>query len=77
MEDLYAVTETITPQTKRIFFSNSLPYVNRIEFEGWSKVQAPAGMVRITIAEFPEFAKANMLKVITGGTKGSRRVEIK
>lgn len=36
--------------TNSVFFVNNLPYGNRLEFEGWSK-QAPAGMVRISIAE--------------------------
>lgn len=34
-----------------IFLCNNLPYGPRLEYEGWSS-QAPAGMVRITIAEF-------------------------
>ena len=33
-----------------IFLTNALPYAHRIEYEGWSK-QAPAGMVRTTLAE--------------------------
>src|SRR4051812_34763497 len=33
-----------------IFLSNNVPYAQRIEF-GWSK-QAPAGIVRITVARF-------------------------
>lgn len=33
-----------------LWFVNSLPYARALEF-GWSK-QAPAGMVRVTIAEF-------------------------
>lgn len=35
-----------------IYITNSLPYANRVEYEGWSR-QAPAGMLRITLAEFP------------------------
>lgn len=31
-----------------LWITNNLPYIYRLEFEGWSK-QAPAGMVRITI----------------------------
>lgn len=31
-----------------LWISNNLPYINRLEFEGWSK-QAPQGMVRIAI----------------------------
>lgn len=34
-----------------IFIMNSLPYAREIEYEGHSR-QAPAGMVRITVAEF-------------------------
>lgn len=34
-----------------IYLSNNLPYIERLE-NGWSQ-QAPAGMVRITIARFP------------------------
>lgn len=36
------------------YIINSVPYMRRLEFEGWS-TQAPAGMVRITIEEFQQF----------------------
>jgi len=36
-----------------IFMTNPLPYGPRLEYEAWSK-QAPAGMVRITVAEFQQ-----------------------
>lgn len=36
------------------FIVNTLPYIQRLEYEGWSK-QAPAGMVRVTIAEYQNF----------------------
>jgi len=40
-----------------IFVTNSLPYAQRLE-NGWSQ-QAPAGMVRVTLANFQEhFARA-------------------
>lgn len=35
-----------------LYLNNSLPYAHRIEFEGWSSVKAPQGMVRVSIAEF-------------------------
>lgn len=35
----------------RIWFANNLPYAYRLEYESWSS-QAPAGMVRVSIAEF-------------------------
>lgn len=39
-----------------IFIQNNLPYGPRLEYESWSK-QAPAGMVRITVAEFQDIVK--------------------
>lgn len=35
-----------------IYFRNNLPYAYRIEYEGWSKVKAPQGMVRRNVARF-------------------------
>lgn len=32
------------------FFTNNMPYALRIEY-GWSRVKAPEGMVRVSIAE--------------------------
>ena len=29
-----------------VFLTNNLPYAHRIEYDGWSKTKAPAGMVR-------------------------------
>jgi hypothetical protein len=37
-----------------IYIMNSLPYVREIEYEGHSS-QAPAGMVRVTVADFQTF----------------------
>ena len=37
--------------TGKIFYiTNNLPYISRLEFDGWSK-QSPRGMVRLTIDE--------------------------
>ncbi len=36
---------------RTFYLSNNLPYAYRIEYEGYSKVKAPAGMVRISVAE--------------------------
>lgn len=33
------------------WLTNNKPYVRRIEYEGWSKIKAPEGMVRITLQE--------------------------
>lgn len=42
----------------RIFITNALPYINRLE-NGWSD-QAPNGMVAVTLAEFPIFARQKL-----------------
>lgn len=36
-----------------LYFTNSLPYSRRLEYDSWSK-QAPSGMVRTTIVEFTQ-----------------------
>jgi hypothetical protein len=35
----------------RVYLTNNLPYARRIEYDGWSKVKAPQGMLRITVKE--------------------------
>lgn len=48
----------ITPNAKigqKLFITNNLPYAKRIE-DGYSK-QAPAGMVKVTIAEFDSIVR--------------------
>ena len=42
---------SIKANGQTVFITNALPYAYRIEYEGWSKIKAPAGVVRITIAE--------------------------
>lgn len=37
----------------KFYVTTALPYAKRIEYEGWSHTKAPAGMVRITIANLP------------------------
>lgn len=51
---LGAMTQTVLGAESPTMFhlSNTLPYAARIEYEGHSKVQAPAGMVRVTLVEF-------------------------
>jgi len=47
---------TSTVQSSRsadiLILTNSLPYVERIEYDGWSHTKAPAGMVRKNVARF-------------------------
>lgn len=35
-----------------VILRNNLPYAHRIEFDGWSKVKAPQGMMRRNVARF-------------------------
>lgn len=39
------------------YIITGLPYARRIEYEGWSHTKAPAGMVRISIANLPNAIK--------------------
>lgn len=48
--DLQAAEALKSPVGGVTYISNGLPYAQRLEY-GWSK-QAPAGMVRVTVAEF-------------------------
>ena len=42
---------------KTFYFTNNLPYAFRIEFEGWSKVKAPQGMVRRNSIRWKQIVK--------------------
>lgn len=43
------------------YFTNSLPYAERLEYEGWSQ-QAPAGMVRVSIAAWENIVADEVAK---------------
>lgn len=49
-----------------IFIVNNLPYAQRLEY-GWSK-QAPAGCVRVTVAEFQSIVDEQVAAVRGGST---------
>ena len=51
-----------------IYFTNSLPYAYRLEFEGWSKA-APAGMIRKAAGEFADAVEA----AVARGKKGEEQ----
>lgn len=54
------------PQNKMedvIYFTNNMPYAQRIEFEGHSSVQAPAGMMRKNIVRFTNLINAEARRV--------------
>jgi hypothetical protein len=46
-----------------VILSNSLPYVSRIEYEGWSHTKAPQGMVRRNIARFRQLLSSETQKL--------------
>lgn len=41
-----------------VYLTNPLPYGPRIEYEGWSRVKAPQGMVRKNVARLTRIASA-------------------
>lgn len=41
-----------------VFFTNNLPYAERIEYDGWSRFKAPAGMVRKNVAKWDQIVAA-------------------
>jgi hypothetical protein len=43
-----------TGRDTSVFLANNLPYAAKIEYEGWSKVKAPQGMVRRNVARINE-----------------------
>ncbi len=44
------------------YLSNNLPYAARVEFDGWSSVKAPEGMMRKNVARFNELLRAEAAK---------------
>ena len=44
------------------YLTNNLPYIQRLEFEGWSD-QAPSGMVRISLAELDQSIDAQIAQL--------------
>lgn len=59
--DVSAVTDEILEMAlivkgdQAVYFTNMMPYAQRIEFEGWSD-QAPEGMVRKNVARYLSIA---------------------
>lgn len=49
--------------TDTVILSNALPYVARIEYEGWSHTKAPAGMVRKNVARFRQLLSSEIHKL--------------
>jgi len=43
------------------YLTNSMPYAYRIEYEGYSKVKAPAGMVRVSVTGYHEALRKALL----------------
>ncbi len=42
--------------------ANGKPYVRRIEYEGWSKYKEPAGMLRVSVAEWDGIVAASVAR---------------
>lgn len=41
-----------------VFLTNNLPYAYRIEYEGWSSVKAPQGMVRKNVSRLSKISQS-------------------
>lgn len=54
-----ALNARYTFETPQVFFTNNLPYAQRIEFDGHSQ-QAPEGMVRINTARWNQIVENNI-----------------
>ena len=44
---------------QELYMTNSLPYAERIEYEGHSSQKAPAGMVRVNVADWTQIVNRN------------------
>lgn len=44
------------------YLTNNLPYIQRLEFEGWSD-QSPSGMVRVSLAELEQSIQAQIAQL--------------
>jgi hypothetical protein len=51
------VNAQVTEKDGKHFLTNSLPYVNRIEYEGHSSTKAPEGMVRKNLVRIERLIK--------------------
>lgn len=65
LENLMAMGDTIEQHKagQPLVLANNLPYVQRIEYDGWSHTKAPKGMVRINVARFQRLLKQETHRV--------------
>lgn len=53
-------TLTIVDLGAEMFFTNSMPYAARIEYDGWSSQNAPDGVVRINLLDWDQVVVKNI-----------------
>lgn len=58
--DVAQMTEAASGQV--FYLTNNVPYISRLEFEGWSR-QAPEGMVRISLTELDQAIQAQIAQL--------------
>lgn len=65
LENLVSMGQTIEEHQpgQAIILANNLPYVERIEYDGWSHTKAPRGMVRINITRFKKLLEEEIRRV--------------
>lgn len=69
-----AVANALVPSTV-YYLTNNTPYAGQIEYDGYSK-QATQGMLRITLAEWPNILEVAALQVKIGGAKKLSRSSV-
>ncbi len=64
-----AVTDKVQSASMEnvMILTNNLPYAGRIEYDGWSSVKAPEGMVRRNVERFRRLIAAEVRRKGGGG----------
>ena len=50
-------------EDQAVYLANNLPYAQRIEYLGWSHVQRPEGMVRVSMSKIEQTLSKAITKV--------------
>ncbi len=61
MSEITAAVQASTGDAA-VYLTNNLPYAKRIEYDGWSHIKAPEGMVRRNVARFNRLIKVEVTK---------------
>jgi hypothetical protein len=67
MAEINQVALSIHHSDKSAFLRNNLPYARRVEYEGWSQIKAPQGMLRLNVVR----VVANANKILSEAQRGA------